>query len=63
MTMSAKDHKLIADAVAEAGCEAGGGSDDYCGVELVARRLADALRLDNPRFSPERFLEACGVTP
>ena len=32
------------------------------GVASVARRLAEQLRQDNPRFDRTRFIEACGLT-
>ena len=32
------------------------------GVASVARRLADQLRQDNPRFDRTRFMAACGLT-
>ena len=35
---------------------------EHLGVRHVAKRLADQLRQDNPRFDRTRFIEACGLT-
>ena len=38
-------------------------SGERAGVHMVALRLADQLRSDNPRFEHARFLKAVGIEP
>lgn len=36
-------------------------SGERAGVHMVALRIADVLREDNPRFDWGRFVKACGI--
>ena len=36
-------------------------SGERAGVHMVALRIADAMRADNPRFDWGRFIKACGM--
>lgn len=68
--MTRKDYVMIADAIrellADIDRESPGMREvlrgERMGVASVARRLADQLRQDNPRFDRTRFIEACGLT-
>lgn len=66
--MTRKDYVLIAEGIrAEVdtlNMERDGGLDrtyHLIGASLVARRLAQSLQDDNPRFDYDRFIKACGV--
>jgi hypothetical protein len=50
--MTRKDYELIAKVIANA---------KFNDVDLLAKELAKALELENPRFDAVRFLSACGV--
>ena len=57
--MTRKDYQLIAQVFANVGeiVEL----SETIGADL-ARNLADALQVDNPRFDRARFLAACGLS-
>lgn len=57
--MSRKDYELIARAMREQ-LEGMSASLPTAFLEQFAKRLADKLARDNPRFNRERFLIACG---
>lgn len=56
--MTRKDYELIANAINDCVYP---GAGDYNTVRLVARKVADELAEDNPRFDRNKFLGACGV--
>jgi hypothetical protein len=68
--MTRKDYVMIAETIrellADIDRESPGMREvlrgERMGVASVARRLADQLRQDNPRFDRTRFIEACGLT-
>lgn len=68
--MTRKDYVLIAETLrellADIDRESPGMREvlrgERMGVASVARRLAEQLRQDNPRFDRTRFIEACGLT-
>ncbi len=73
--MTRKDYVLIAEALNEALADIRKDSEseylterarailsgERAGVHMVALRLADQLRSDNPRFDHARFLKAVGI--
>lgn len=56
--MTKKDYELIAMSLKESRV---GDIGVDAAVSRVAYKLAHVFKLANPRFSPERFLAACGV--
>lgn len=58
MAMSRKDYELIADAIRDVIEDHKG---DLTSADAVARKIADALSRDNPRFDSKRFITACGL--
>ena len=70
--MTRKDYRLIAEAFVpvirvrpnDPMCPPGNDHSRSMriGAEDIARRLADRLAEDNPRFDRSRFLTACGIT-
>ena len=68
--MTRKDYVMIAETIrellADIDRESPGMREvlrgERMGVASVARRLAEQLRQDNPRFDRTRFIEACGLT-
>lgn len=57
--MTKKDYERIARAIA--GTSHPYGRDGEYVLYLLARRLADTLEDDNPRFDRQKFLKACNV--
>lgn len=53
--MTRKDYALIAATIKETALF----TENYP-LELLARKMAEALKKDNPRFDTQRFMEACG---
>lgn len=60
--MTRKDYELIAKAIKDS-CRYSNGFSGYDMdvVKSTMECLADALKIDNPRFDPARFLKACGI--
>lgn len=58
--MTKKHYELIASVFKEA-FDPKGIAQTFT-VRLLADEMAEALKLDNPKFDRERFLQACGVT-
>jgi hypothetical protein len=54
--MNRKDYELIAKVIANSQ-----GLTRKGVIDTLARRMAEALQADNPRFDRVRFLEACEV--
>lgn len=62
--MTRKDYKIIAESIRTVRdkCISDGHSVYYADVlEEVAEELADSMLRDNPRFSRDKFREACGL--
>ena len=36
--------------------------EEQAAVDLVAKRIANTMEIDNPRFDRSRFLKACGIS-
>jgi hypothetical protein len=58
--MTRKDYILIASALKSARLEAAG-KYEYLANSIAARKLANALATDNPRFDRDKFLIASGA--
>ena len=66
--MTRKDYVAIASALKIARSYSANGepitvhaANFNCGVSTAARRIADHMAQDNPRFDRARFLQACGI--
>jgi hypothetical protein len=62
--MTRKDYKIIAESIRTVRdkCIKDGHSVYFADIlEEVAEELGDSMLRDNPRFSRERFREACGL--
>lgn len=59
--MTRKDYRLIASALKDAREEAKPRKASFFGIDVAAKRIADALEKDNPAFKRAVFLEACGI--
>jgi hypothetical protein len=57
--MTKKDYELMVAALTAVRAES---SSDSVSYEGICRQLTTALQRDNPRFSRDRFLAACGVS-
>lgn len=67
-SMTRKDYKAIAGAIAQAKAheiQMGAEGRDLAiigfALESVAREIAKVLQADNPRFDRDKFLTACGL--
>lgn len=60
--MTRKDYKALARIIREAAPSDAWSSDQKtamsAGIEYIARRVAEYLQADNPRFNAERFRQA-----
>jgi hypothetical protein len=57
--MTRKDYELMVAALTAVRAES---SSDSVSYEDICRSMSSALQTDNPRFSRDRFLAACGVS-
>jgi len=57
--MTRKDYELMVAALTAVRAESPSDSVSY---EGICRQLTTVLQRDNPRFSRDRFLAACGVS-
>jgi len=63
--MTRKDYELLAEAIRGSLLESVWSAAKVNYTEqhkVIALHVADALEWDNPRFSRDRFLAACGVS-
>jgi hypothetical protein len=59
--MTRKDYERIADAMKRAYWQTG--SKDMISYMTYVQNLAVEFRKDNPKFTPHKFYEACGLLP
>ena len=59
--MTRKDYERIADAMKRAYWQTG--SKDMSSFITYVQNLAVEFRRDNPKFTPHKFYEACGLLP
>lgn len=59
--MTERDYVLIAGVIAHCVDHTSPNTTGRQAVSNVARRMADALERDNPRFNRDTFLKACNV--